>query len=243
MSSTTVTSCFTIPLSSDDFPLTLHLEAPSTFDNDDDGANLHPPNTITPPSLPSDAGSTSPIALYTTTYLTRGASLRPPHIGINGSEESAEMSLKDRFIPPRGHHALAWRMDEPSEESDQATIQATRKLESLLSTAYAQCQTRESSQAAEHELFPPGSEFTPSSHQLAKTMSMLTSHYTQKLKTHGDEVGKKVYEGLDEESKSKVAMRFVDPKTFEQRTGTRLARLDYKEYKRLLEAGNGVVEN
>lgn len=155
MSSTTVTSCFTIPLSSDDFPLTLHLEAPSTFDNDDDGANLHPPNTITPPSLPSDAGSTSPITLYTTTYLTRGASLRPPHIGINGSEESAEMSLKDRFIPPRGHHALAWRMDEPSEESDQATIQATRKLGGLLSTAYAQCQTRESSQAAEHELFPP----------------------------------------------------------------------------------------
>lgn len=244
MSSTTVTSCFTLPFSSAEFPLTLHLKSPSTCDNDDDGAYFHPPTTTTPPSLPSDAGSTSPITLYTTTYLTRGASLCPPDISIDGGEEPAGMNLKDRFIPPQGHHALAWRMDDPSKESDQATIEAARKLESLLSTAYAQCQTSgEGSRAAEHELFPPGSEFTPSPHRLAKTMSMLTSHYTEKLRTHGEEIGKTVYGGLDEKSKSKVTMRFVEPKTFEQRTGTRLGRLDYREYGRLLEEGNGVVED
>lgn len=244
MSSTTVTSCFTLPFSSAEFPLTLHLKSPSTCDNDDDGAYFHPPTTTTPPSLPSDAGSTSPITLYTTTYLTRGASLRPPDISIDGGEEPAGMNLKDRFIPPQGHHALAWRMDDPSKESDQATIEAARKLESLLSTAYAQCQTSgEGSRAAEHELFPPGSEFTPSPHRLAKTMSMLTSHYTEKLRTHGKEIGETVYGGLDEKSKSKVTMRSVNPTTFEQRTGMRLERLDYREYGRLLEEGNGVVED
>lgn len=219
------------------------------MEDDDDGTDdtfLNPLTAITSSLHSPGAGSTSPITLCTTTYLTRGASLLPPDTSVGGGEEPVEMrvemSLKDRFIPPQRDHALAWRLDDPSKKSDLATIEAARKLESLLSTAYAQCQTREGSRAAEHELFPPGLEFTPAPYQISKTMSMLTSHYTKKLRAHGKEVGERVYEGLDEESKGKVRMKFVEPKMFERRTGMKLERLDYGRYKRSLRNGNGVLE-
>ncbi|KIR70082.1 hypothetical protein CNBG_9203 [Cryptococcus deuterogattii R265] len=246
MSSTTITSCSTLPSSLSDVPLSLHLKGSLAIEDDDDGTDdtfLNPLTAITSSLHSSGAGSTSPITLYTTTYLTRGASLLPPDTSVEGGEEPVEISLKDRFIPPQGDHALAWRLEDPSKKSDLATIEAARKLESLLSTAYTQCQTREGSRAAEHELFPPGSEFTPALYQLSKTMSMLTSHYTKKLRAHGKEVGERVYEELDEESKSKVRMKFVEPKMFEQRTGTRLGRLDCGRYKRSLRNGNGVLED
>lgn len=246
MSSTTIASCSTLPSSLSDFPFTLHLKGSFAIKDDDDGTDdtfLNPLTAITSSLHSFGAGSTSPITLYTTTYLTRGASLLPPDTSVEGSEEPVEMSQKDRFIPPQGDHALAWWLDDPSKESDPATIEAARKLESLLSTAYAQCQTKEGSRAAEHELFPPGLEFTPAPYQLSKTMPMLTSHYTKNLRAHGKELEERVYEELDEESKGKVRMKFVEPKMFEQRTGTKLERLDYGRYKRSLRNRNGVLED
>ncbi|TYJ58274.1 hypothetical protein B9479_001100 [Cryptococcus floricola] len=214
-SSATTLARSTHPSSHDPQELVLHLRA-SPASSSASSSDLEPPPRTSvdpPPSSQND----SPITLYATSYLTRGASVLPTTAGDG-------LTMFDRFVPPAGRHSVVWKVDDDTAQPDAASVSKAQELESILKERYERCSR------TGHQLDPflKGSFAPPTYGDRSAAMSYVTKTFARTLKEHGTEVAESVYGGF--EGKERVGLKCVSAAEFEKITGDRLERLDMGEY-------------
>ncbi|WVQ76595.1 hypothetical protein IAR50_006267 [Cryptococcus sp. DSM 104548] len=218
---------------SDDAPeqLVLRLRAQSPSIISSSSPPPSPRSFIDPPNPPDyrDSG----ITLYTTTYLTRGASILP---STTTAPDQQTSSMIDRYIPPAGRHSVAWRVDADGQGPDEESLSKVRELESILKERFSNCSL------AGHELKPflKGFYGPPAYGDRSRVMSMITKTFDRTLKDHGTQETEMVLKGL--EGREMVKIMCVSAQEFEEITGSTLERLDMSKYNKAIRRGRGVLD-